>query len=207
MESARSAYLESGVWDTAVDSWLNENLKVGVPGATAGKCTVRISLRMPSPYIFRHWLLMHSSRLGRRWHDAPLRDPYRRCTKEASHRGSAHPQASGNRRFTETCGGELSRFLGMMGHGRRPPMPLAAFPGLRNPRFHPLPQNVALKLGKDRQHPGQRPARRRGEIQRFLQRDKALWSAKTSSRLWTPSFPPARIGGDAHLFCRRMPWR
>jgi GH15 family glucan-1,4-alpha-glucosidase len=34
-----------------------------------------------------------------------------------------------------------------------------------------------------------------------------LWSAKTSSRLWTPSFPPARIGGDAHLFCRRMPWR
>jgi hypothetical protein len=34
-----------------------------------------------------------------------------------------------------------------------------------------------------------------------------LWSAKTASRLWTPSFPPASIGGDAHLFCRRMPWR
>ncbi|MGH8060123.1 MAG: transposase family protein [Candidatus Entotheonellia bacterium] len=34
-----------------------------------------------------------------------------------------------------------------------------------------------------------------------------LWSAKTASRLWTASFAPARIGGDAHLYFRRMPWR
>ena len=33
-----------------------------------------------------------------------------------------------------------------------------------------------------------------------------LWSAKTASRLWTAFFPPARIGGDAHLYFRRMPW-
>ena len=51
-------------------------------------------------------------------------------------------------------------------------MPLATFPGLRNPRFHPLAQNLTLELGKDRQHPGQRPARGRGEIQGLMQRDK-----------------------------------
>ena len=42
------------------------------------------------------------------------------------------------------------------------------------------------------------------------QRDRLrelLWSAKIASRLWTGSFPPARIGGDAHLYSRRMPWR
>jgi hypothetical protein len=34
-----------------------------------------------------------------------------------------------------------------MRHSRWPSMPLAVFPGLRNARFHPLPQNLTLKLG------------------------------------------------------------
>ena len=33
-----------------------------------------------------------------------------------------------------------------------------------------------------------------------------LWSAKTASRLWTLSLPPAKIDGDAHLYGRRMHW-
>jgi len=51
-------------------------------------------------------------------------------------------------------------------------MPRPALPGLRNAGLDPLAENLALKLSEDRQHPGQRESRGRGEIQRFLQRDK-----------------------------------
>jgi hypothetical protein len=45
--------------------------------------------------------------------------------------------------------------------------------GLGNPGLHPLAQNPALKLRKDRQHPGHGPPGGRGEIQGFTQGNKA----------------------------------
>jgi hypothetical protein len=44
---------------------------------------------------------------------------------------------------------------------------------LRNAGFHPLAQDLALKLRKDRQEPGHRSPHRRGQIQRFAEGDKA----------------------------------
>jgi hypothetical protein len=48
--------------------------------------------------------------------------------------------------------------------GRGSPMRSPASPGLGNAGFDALAENLTLKLGKDRQHPSQRPSRRCGEI-------------------------------------------
>jgi hypothetical protein len=48
----------------------------------------------------------------------------------------------------------------------------ALAPSLRNAGFDPLAQNLPLKLRKDRQEASHRPSSRRGEIQRFMERDK-----------------------------------
>jgi hypothetical protein len=48
--------------------------------------------------------------------------------------------------------------------GRWSPMRFPVSPGLGNAGFDALAENLTLKLGKDRQHPSQRPSRRGGEI-------------------------------------------
>jgi hypothetical protein len=107
-------------------------------------------------------------------HTSPRRDQDQPSpAKEAPHRGATDGQPLSNRRFAEACSPELPHSVGVMGHGRWPSVLLAAFPGLHNAGFHPLAQNLTLELGKDRQHPGQRPPRGRGEVGRFMQRDKA----------------------------------
>jgi hypothetical protein len=52
-------------------------------------------------------------------------------------------------------------------------MPGPAAPRFGNPGFDAFPQNVALKLRKDRQQPGHGAPKRRGEIQGFAEGDKA----------------------------------
>jgi hypothetical protein len=48
----------------------------------------------------------------------------------------------------------------------------ASSAGFRNPGLDPLAQTPALKLGKDRQHPGHGSPRGRGEVQGFAQGNK-----------------------------------
>jgi hypothetical protein len=52
-------------------------------------------------------------------------------------------------------------------------MPCAAPPDLRHTGCHPLAQDLARKLGNDRQHPGQRPSHRGGDFSRVIPGDNA----------------------------------
>ena len=52
-------------------------------------------------------------------------------------------------------------------------MRLALLSRLRDACFDALSKEVALELGKDRQHSGKRPTRRRGEVNGFRERDEA----------------------------------
>jgi len=51
-------------------------------------------------------------------------------------------------------------------------MACSTSPGLGNPGFHPLAQDLAFKLGTDRQQPSHSPPHRRGQIQGFAEGDK-----------------------------------
>lgn len=59
---------------------------------------------------------------------------------------------------------KLPHGIGVMDNRRRPPMPLPAAPCLRNASFHTLAENLAFKVCKNRQHPGQRSSWESGNI-------------------------------------------
>src|SRR5262249_59683583 len=62
-------------------------------------------------------------------------------------------------------------------HNRWTPMACSTSPGLGNPGFHPLAQDLAFKLGKDRQQSSHSPPHRRGQIQGFAEGDKTYAEA------------------------------
>jgi hypothetical protein len=86
--------------------------------------------------------------------------------------GPAHAQLPGDGGLTESGSRKPLHIRCPVGDGWRPSMPLAMSTGLRNTGFDPLTQNLPLKLRKDRQQAGHGPPRRRGEIQRFVERDE-----------------------------------
>ncbi len=49
----------------------------------------------------------------------------------------------------------------------------AIFAGLSYPGFHAIAEDVPLEFGEDREHAGQGPTARRGQVERLAERDEA----------------------------------
>ena len=84
--------------------------------------------------------------------------------KASPHGRSADTHPSGNRRFAEACGSEPLHLLSVTAHNGWTPMAGPAPPGVGNPGFDPFPEELALKLGKNREQPSQGSSDRGSQI-------------------------------------------
>ena len=60
----------------------------------------------------------------------------------------------------------------MCGRARGPAQPFPVLTGMGQASLGPFPQDFSFELGEDRQQAGHGPSGRRGQIQRFGQRDE-----------------------------------
>jgi hypothetical protein len=84
------------------------------------------------------------------------------CACEQASNGSPTDiELLGNGGFAQSVASEVSDFLRLADDFGGAAVRSALFAGLSDTGFHPIAQNVALELGKHRQHAGERPPARR----------------------------------------------
>ena len=81
-------------------------------------------------------------------------------------------EAEGDGRLAESGAAELVDAVGVQGRCEGPTQSFTVLPGVSQTGAHPLAQNLAFKLGKYGQQSRHSPTGRRGQVQRFSQRDE-----------------------------------
>jgi hypothetical protein len=122
--------------------------------------------------------------------------------QKASHRSSANAHPSSNFGPTEPLGEQCLHCWGLL--RRRPwsPQDSPGRTGLSQPSFDPFTDDLPLELRKHRQHPSHGPPGRRGQIQRFSQRDEAhtelMQSLERDNQVGQRSSPPVKPPDHYH---------